>query len=183
MEYLRVLHLSLHLSKRHPLQILLTLVLWWGLSLFLVFFETFLWFRHIVSSRLHIVWLLVYLWFNNMGDKLPFHFRAKFQRWLISSHVKLLCCHGNYSAKKASRFEIVTEYERNLSSMILLANQMVYSWNKKIIFPCGLWFAIETNNYSRISLVTVWSLILKTHLKNLQKSLKISKFSHSSFFL
>ena len=60
---------------------------------------------------------------NNMGDKLLLNFGAKFQRLIfIISHVNLQCCHGNfsYSAKMAS-------YERNLSPMILIANQMVYS--------------------------------------------------------
>ena len=39
---------------------------------------------------------------NNMGDKLLLKFGAKFQCYFKISHVKLQCCHGNfsYSAKK-----------------------------------------------------------------------------------
>ena len=36
----------------------------------------------------------------------------------------------------ASRFENVTDYEHNLSLMILIANQMVYSLNKRINSLC-----------------------------------------------
>ena len=44
------------------------------------------------------------------------------------SHLKLQCCHGNFSksAKMTPRFENVTDYECNLSLMILVANHMVY---------------------------------------------------------
>ena len=89
----------------------------------------------------------------------------------------LQCCHDNfYSAKMTSRFESVTDYERNLSPMILIANQTVYSWNKRIIlrlfcprsnnFPRLkaqeiIWFwTKQAWNYSLISLVTIWLLIL-----------------------
>ena len=64
-----------------------------------------------------------------MGEKLLLNFGAKFQRYFITSQVKLQRCHGNffYSAKMASAFENVTDYERNLSPMLLTANQMEYS--------------------------------------------------------
>ena len=56
-------------------------------------------------------------------------FGAKVQRLCMNSHVKLQCCHGNfsYSAEMVSRFENVTDYERNLSPMILIVNQNI-SW-------------------------------------------------------
>ena len=89
----------------------------------------------------------------------------------------LQCCHDNfYSAQITSRFESVTDYERNLSPMILTANQTVYSWNKRIILRlfCARWnnfprlkaqeiiwfWTKQAWNYSLISLVTIWLLIL-----------------------
>ena len=55
--------------------------------------------------------------------------------------MKLQCCHGNfsYSAKMAS-------HECYLSDAILIANQMVYSWNKGII---SLAFCPKSNNFPR----------------------------------
>ena len=63
-----------------------------------------------------------HFYLNKVGDKLLLNFGAKFQLSFIISDVKLQCCHGNFSgsAKMAS-------YGRYLSSMILIANAMVYS--------------------------------------------------------
>ena len=64
---------------------------------------------------------------NNVGDKLLFNFSMKFLPQFISSHVKWQFCRDNLvcSAKMASRFEDFTNYEHNLSLMILKGDQMV----------------------------------------------------------
>ena len=62
---------------------------------------------------------------NNMGDK----FGVKFSKLIYNFTCEILqCFHCNFShsAKVASRFEIVTDHECNLTAMILIiANQMV----------------------------------------------------------
>ena len=57
-------------------------------------------------------------WTTNYSVLLVRNFRVHLQYFFV----KLQCCRGNfaYSAKMAS-------YERNLSRMILIANQIVYS--------------------------------------------------------
>lgn len=70
---------------------------------------------------------------NNMGDKLLLNFGATFECQVMISLVKLQCC---FSAKMASRLLNVTDYNWNLSRMILIAIQMVCLWNLRIIsFP------------------------------------------------
>ena len=69
------------------------------------------------SDITHLDWAGGIFLSDNKGDKLLLNCRAKFQR-SFHMHVKLQCCHGNFS---------VPDYKRNLSPMILAANQMVYS--------------------------------------------------------
>ena len=63
----------------------------------------------------------------------------------------------SYSFKMVSRFENVTDYEPNLSLMILTANQKVYSWNKSLKgWEMIIWFWTKPKrNYSVISLFII----------------------------
>ena len=56
-----------------------------------------------------------------------------------------------------SRFENVTDYEPNLSLMIFIANQKVYSWNKSLKgWEMIIWFwSKRKKNYSVISLFII----------------------------
>lgn len=65
---------------------------------------------------------------HNMVDKLQLNnLGAKFPCYFSISRLKLQCCHDNfsYSAKMVSKFENVTDNKCNLSSMILVANEMI----------------------------------------------------------